>query len=70
MSKKITIANSEVISNSQTGVVDSFYGALGSWEEESKNLVFKRKSNLPIKIIADKVEVINTSKTSRVLESG
>lgn len=70
MSKKITIANSEVISNSQTGVVDSFYGALGSWEEESKNLVFKRKSNLPIKIIADKVEVINTSKTSSVLESG
>ena len=70
MSKRITIANSEVISNSQTGVADSFYAALGSWTQKESSLVFEREANLPIRVVSENVEIINATKTSSILETG
>ena len=70
MSKKVIIANTEVISNDNTGVSDPFYEALGSWRIRGQGLFYKRRKNIPFRMVVQQVETFGTSKTDSVLDSG
>ncbi len=70
MAKKVTIANSEVIAGSETGIADPFYAALGSWQVKGETLSYNRGKNIPFKMVVKDVEIIETAKTDSILESG
>ena len=56
MAKKVTIANSEVIAGSETGIADPFYAALGSWQAKGETLSYNRAKNIPFKMVVKDVE--------------
>ncbi len=70
MTKKVVIANTEIISNDGTDVSDPFYEALGSWRVRGQGLFYKRKRNIPFKMVVREVETFGTSKTDSVLDAG
>jgi len=69
MPKKITIANSQIVENSQTEITDTFYKRLGSWVNDGQTLRYQRAS-VPFKIFVDSVAVSGTLKTNSILEAG
>ena len=70
MPKKITIANSQIVDNSQAENTDAFYKRLGSWTNDGKTLAYQRAGFIPFKIFVDSVAISGTLKTNSILEAG
>ena len=69
MSKKIIIANSDIVSDSQTSNRDPFFSLIGNWTVDDGNLKFAKNNDVPIRLYADSVEVVNTARTSSILDA-
>ena len=70
MPKKITIANSQIVDNSQTEIADAFYKRLGSWVNDGQTLAYQRAGFIPFRIFVDSVAISGTLKTNSILEAG
>ncbi len=70
MGKKVVIANSEILTSENTEVEDQFYRELGSWRYRGNSVFYKRKKNIPFKMVVDSVEQMSASSNDSILDSG
>ena len=70
MGKKVVIANAEILTSENTEVEDQFYKELGSWRYKENSVFYKRKKNIPFKLVVDSVEQISASSNNSILDSG